>query len=136
MVGRSLLTTVRGRNRWHVPMFRPLHSHLINHSQYSAGFDGPAILHQNLSQDPGYRGSNFMGHVISINLDQRLVNSDRIAHSLESSPDRQLSAGAWYRRDRYFRHRNNPNILVGDRGAPVVLVRHIASHHRASSRNP
>ena len=101
----------------------------------------PAVLHQNLRQHPGYRRSDFVGHIISINwvtlsginLDQRFVHGNRITRPLEPSPDRQLVASAWHSWDLYFCHRTDPKILVHNQrrlsGLPLDNLLHITGLH-------
>jgi hypothetical protein len=65
-------------------------SHLINRTQHSTRLNGRAVRHQDFRQHPGDRRSNFMRHVISINLNQGFLHSNWITHPLEPPPNRQL----------------------------------------------
>ena len=63
-------------------------SRLVDGTQCSTRFDGPAVSYQNLRQNACDGRTNFVSHVIGVNLDQRLVHGDRIARALEPSSER------------------------------------------------
>src|SRR5271163_3188109 len=81
-------------NRWS-------RSHLINCAQYSAGFDRPAILHQDLRQNAGGWCSDLMRHIIGVDLDHGLADTYWVANALEPTADRQPQ-GACNLRHFYF----------------------------------
>jgi len=84
------VTSARARPGGGWPPIGDPRSHLINRAHYRAGFDGSAILHQDLRQNAGDRCLDLMRQVIRFDFDHGFADTDWIANAPELSPNRQL----------------------------------------------